>query len=72
MRVEPFSVDSYVHTIKRGGRGSEIVRDEEDRWTFVKALYYLNDKFRSQNWEDDLYRNEEPRADATEVLMWNK
>lgn len=60
MRVEPFSVDSYVHTIKRGGRGSEIVRDEEDQWRFIKALYYLNDKFRSQNWEDDLYRNKTP------------
>lgn len=60
MRVEPFSVDSYVHAIKRGGRGSEIVRDEEDRWRFIKSLFYLNDKFRAQNWEDDLYRSKTP------------
>ncbi|OHA20292.1 MAG: hypothetical protein A2836_01025 [Candidatus Taylorbacteria bacterium RIFCSPHIGHO2_01_FULL_45_63] len=60
MRVEPFGVDSYVHAIKRGGRGSEIVRDEEDRWRFIKTLFYLNDEYRSDNWEDDLFRQKIP------------
>jgi len=60
MRIEPFSVGSYVHAIKRGGRGSEIVRDDEDRWRFIKTLFYLNDEYRNKNWEDDLYRQKIP------------
>ncbi|MEX2013885.1 MAG: transposase [Parcubacteria group bacterium] len=45
MRVEPYSVGSVVHIIKRGGRGMEIVRDDGDRWRFVRSLFILNDLY---------------------------
>lgn len=50
MRVEPYSVGSFLHVLKRGGRGSLIVRDEADRWRFLKMLFLLNDKHFSKNW----------------------
>lgn len=50
MRVEPFSVGSVVHVIKRGARGMEIVRDEADQWRFMKTLYILNDDFQNRDW----------------------
>jgi len=54
MRKEKFETGSIVHVIKRGARGMEIVRDESDRWRFVKMLYFLNDKNHSENWERDI------------------
>lgn len=51
MRVEPFSVESYVHVIKRGARGMPIVGDEADKWRFLRSLFYMNDKFFDPNWE---------------------
>lgn len=50
MRVQPISVGSYMHCLKRGGRGMSIVDDDADRWRFLKSLYYLNDKFFDENW----------------------
>lgn len=44
MRVEPHAAGSILHVIKRGGRGLDIVRDEEDRQRFVRSLFYLNDE----------------------------
>lgn len=49
MRVEPYSVGSFVHVVKRGARGFDIVRDDADRWRFVRSLYLLNDTFQSHN-----------------------
>ncbi len=49
MRVEPYSIDSYLHIVKRGARGVDIVRDEADRWRFLRMLFLLNDK----NFKDD-------------------
>ena len=54
MRVEPFSIDSIVHVIKRGTRGMEIARDDRDRRRFLSLLFYLNDEFRDENWERNI------------------
>jgi len=51
MRVEPHTVDSVVHAIKRGARGLPIVRDNADRVRFVRLLFYLNDEYRDEFWE---------------------
>lgn len=50
MRVEPYTLDSYIHIIKRGARGTDIVRDEDDRWRFLRSLYFMNDHFFDKNW----------------------
>ncbi len=50
MRVEPYSIGSYLHVLKRGGRGSLIVRDEADQWRFLRMLFLLNDKSFNKNW----------------------
>lgn len=49
MRVEPFSVGSIVHVTNRGTRGTDIVRDNDDRYRFVKSLFLLNDTYIGQN-----------------------
>jgi|SRR3989344_5269452 len=51
MRVEPHTVDSIVHVVKRGARGLPITRDERDRNRFKLLLYYLNDTYRDEYWE---------------------
>lgn len=50
MRIEPFSVGSIVHITKRGTRGTDIVRDTEDRHRFVKSLFLLNDVHADPYW----------------------
>jgi hypothetical protein len=45
MRVEPFGLGSVVHVMKRGARGMDIVKDDADRWRFVRILYLLNDEY---------------------------
>lgn len=50
MRVEPYSVGSYLHIIKRGARGANIVRDTNDYLRFTKMLFLLNDKHFSNDW----------------------
>jgi len=56
MRVEPFGVDSFLHVVKRGARGELIIGDELDRKRFARLLYYLNDEYRSDFWEEDVRR----------------
>ena len=51
MRVEPYSIDSFVHAIKRGARGLHITRDKADQYRFIRLLYYMNDKFTVEYWE---------------------
>ena len=51
MRVEPHSLDSFVHVTKRGTRGLPIIRDETDKRRFVRLLYYANDQYRDYFWE---------------------
>lgn len=50
MRVEAHGIDSIVHVIKRGGRGMEIVRDDDDRERFVRSLFYLNNEHVDPDW----------------------
>ena len=78
MRVEPFSVDSIIHATKRGTRGTDIVRDLDDRNRFVKSLFLLNDTYTAQN----LHRETEklafferpehwpPREPLVHILAW--
>ncbi len=50
MRIEPFGVGSVIHVIQRGGRGGEIIRDENDRRRFLRSLFYLNDTHADEYW----------------------
>src|SRR3989344_5928855 len=52
-RVEPHTVGSIMHVIKRGTRGIKIVQDKEDRIRFMRSLYYLNDVYSNENWKRD-------------------
>lgn len=54
MRVEPYSVGSILHVVKRGARGMQITRDTNDQQRFVSLLFYLNDEFKSDYWEDEI------------------
>mgnify|MGYP001560365878 FL=1 len=54
MRVEPHGIDSVLHAIKRGARGFDIVRDDNDRRDFERMLYYLNDTYDGQHWRRDV------------------
>ncbi len=51
MRVEPFTVDSYIHVVKRGARGLPIVIDDADQWRFLRLMYYMNDEYLDENWD---------------------
>src|SRR3989344_7782727 len=55
MRVEPFTVGSYVHVVKRGARDLPIVSDEEDKWRFIRLLFYMNDSFVDEKWESNTF-----------------
>lgn len=78
MRVEPFGVGSIVHIVKRGARGMNIVRDDSDRWRFVRNLYLLNDVFQPSERHHDRTRTalfDRPTAwpqqkPLTSVLAW--
>lgn len=78
MRVEPYGIGSVVHVIKRGVRGSNIVRDDDDKWRFVRSLYLLNDNYKDENWwrdTKDIPLFERPphwpeRLPLTAVLGW--
>lgn len=56
MRVEPHTVDSVVHVVKRGARGLPIVLDDDDRERFLKLLYYVNDEYQDPYWERSVAR----------------
>ena len=58
MRVEPFTLDSYIHTIKRGARGLPIVADDADRWRFLRLLFYMNDEYLDENWDQVTKQND--------------
>lgn len=65
MRVEPHTIGSYMHIIKRGARGMEIVKDDADYWRFIKSLFYLNNNnYRKENWEIEL------RELGTPLFSW--
>lgn len=56
MRKDPFSVGSYVHVYNRGHRKMPIVRDNSDKWRFLKMLYYFNSERLPENWDRELRR----------------
>jgi len=51
MRVEPYTVGSIIHVVKRGARGLPITRDDSDKWRFARLLYFANDEYRNDFWE---------------------
>ncbi len=57
MRVEPFTIGSYVHILKRGARGLNIVEDSSDKYRFLALLYYMNDEFIDDNWIRAIYES---------------
>ena len=54
MRVEPYGLDSIVHAVKRGARGFDIVKDENDRKDFVNLLFHVNETYNSTHWRREL------------------
>lgn len=58
MRREQSSVGSYAHVFNRGTKRMNIVRDDDDRWRFLKLVRYLNDENVPRNWERDIGPNE--------------
>jgi REP element-mobilizing transposase RayT len=58
MRIEPFGVGSVVHIIKRGGRGMEIVKDDRDRWRFMRSIFILNDQYQDTSRNFVLYESQ--------------
>lgn len=55
MRIEPHTVGSYLHLIKRGARGMPIAADQCERERFLKLIYHMNDDFLDINWEQSLH-----------------
>lgn len=78
MRVEPYVAGSILHAIKRGSRGLPIVRDDIDRRRFVQLLYYANDTYQDDSWENsikDVGFLERPEAwperrQLVDILAW--
>jgi REP element-mobilizing transposase RayT len=57
MRKEQFGVGTFVHVVNRGAHQISIVRDDNDRWRFLKLLRYLNDSNVPNNWEREISPN---------------
>jgi len=51
MRKENFTTGNYVHVYNRGSRKMPIVRDVNDKWRFLQALYYFNSEFSQHLWK---------------------
>lgn len=58
MRVEPYGIGSVVHIASRGVRGTDIVRDTDDKKKFTQALFYLNDTYTSCNWRREIAKTD--------------
>lgn len=54
MRKEIFGTDVIAHIVQRGARQANIVRDDADRWRFLRLLRYLNDESVPRNWEREI------------------
>jgi len=54
MRKEHFGPGTFVHVVNRGAHKIDIVRNDADRWRFLKLLRYLNDTNAPRNWERDI------------------
>lgn len=53
MRVEPFTVGSIVHIVKRAARGVDVFSDQSDYWRCIRLLFYMNDSRSHDWWEKD-------------------
>lgn len=42
MRIEPYTIEDFLHIYNRGVREMSIANDENDKWRFLKILRYLN------------------------------
>lgn len=71
MRKEPFTVGSYVHIVKRGARSMDIIRDENDKWRFLRLLRYLNDDNVPRNWEREV-TNEHIQRGFERPATWSE
>jgi len=49
-----FGNDTFVHVVNRGAHQMPIVRDDQDRWRFLKLLRYVNDIGVPRNWEREV------------------
>ncbi|MCK4473937.1 hypothetical protein KAU40_01600 [Candidatus Parcubacteria bacterium] len=49
IRVEPFTVDDFVHVYNRGNRKMIVFRDINDKWRFLKILRFFNDEYSPAN-----------------------
>lgn len=54
VRKEHFSVGSFVHVLNRGAHKMPIVKDDDDRWQFLKLLKYVNDENVPRHWIRDI------------------
>ena len=45
MRKEKILIGDFAHVLNRGNRKQEIVRDDIDRFAFVRMLFYFNDEY---------------------------
>jgi putative transposase len=44
IRVEPFTVGSFVHTYNRGNKKEQIFFSKTDYWRFLRCLRFFNDE----------------------------
>src|SRR6185437_6505563 len=78
MRVDPHTVDSYMHALKRGSRGMPITKDDKDKWRFLRLLCHMNDEFKDEYWEKNtvglkLYERPESwpeKKPLVKILAW--
>jgi len=54
MRKEQFGTGTFVHVIQRGSRQMPIVRNDTDRWRFLRLIRYVNDESVPRHWERDI------------------
>lgn len=59
--MEPHTVGSIMHVVKRGTQGMCIVPDVPDKKRFVRSLFYLNDTYQSTQWIRDTSRISPPQ-----------
>jgi len=54
MRRVDLGLGTFHHVLNRGSRGMDIVRDNTDRWNFVRSLFFQNDMFICRNWKREV------------------
>lgn len=54
---------SFIHVVKRGARGTNIVRDVDDKNRFLLMLAHLNDQYQPNNWFRDIRDNKHSMFD---------